>query len=337
VSEAGRADAGLPGAGRTDAGRAEADRVEAGRADAERPAPVVAVVGPTGTGKSDLGIALARQLDGEVVNADSMQFYRGMDIGTAKLVPEERGGVAHHLLDVLEVTEEASVALYQEQARAAIDAVLARGRVPILVGGSGLYVRAALDRLEFPGTDPRVRAEIEEDLARRGRGALLAELRRVDPDSAERVADDRRLVRALEVHRITGRPFTSFMPRREYVRPAVQIGLGGPRAALNERLARRVDRMVERGLLAEVERLDAVGLRRGRTASRALGYRQFLEVLDGLSTVEAAAEATTTATRQFAKRQVTWFSADPRVEWTDFREPPEEQLRRALRRIAEAG
>ncbi|WP_238148309.1 tRNA (adenosine(37)-N6)-dimethylallyltransferase MiaA [Rothia halotolerans] len=294
-------------------------------------------MGPTGTGKSDLGVALARELDGEVVNADSMQFYRGMDIGTAKLAPEERGGVAHHLLDVLEVTEEASVALYQEQARAAIDAVLARGRVPILVGGSGLYVRAALDRLEFPGTDPRARAEIEEDLARRGRSALLAELREVDPESAERVADDRRLVRALEVHRITGRPFTSFMPRREYVRPAVQIGLGGPRGALNERLARRVDRMVERGLPEEVARLDAVGLRRGRTASRALGYRQFLEVLDGLSTVEAAAEATTTATRRLAKRQVTWFSADPRVEWTDFREPPEEQLRRALRRIAEAG
>jgi tRNA dimethylallyltransferase len=279
--------------------------------------PVVAVVGPTGTGKTALGVELALRLGGEVVNADSMQFYRGMDIGTAKATAEERRGVPHHLLDVLDVTEDASVADFQRAARAAFARIRSRGRVPVLVGGSGLYVRAALDVLELPGTDPAVRARIEGDLAQRGPGALRERLRQVDPESAARLRDERRLVRALEVWELTGRPFTSFMPRREHVEPTVQIGLDVERAELHDRLARRVGVMVEAGLEAEVRALAARGLREGRTASRALGYGQFLDVVDGRATVEEAVGATVVATRRFARRQLTWFRADPRVHWLD--------------------
>lgn len=283
--------------------------------------PVIAVVGPTGSGKSDLGVALALELGGEVINADSMQFYRGMDIGTAKIRPAERRGVPHHLLDIMDVTEEASVSAFQQQARSLIGEIRSRGRFPILVGGSGLYVRAALDVLEFPGTDPAVRAALEAELAASGLPALAARLREADPVSAERIGDARRVVRALEVIELTGRPFSSFMPVREYFQPAVQIGLRVDRPVLHERLARRVDAMVEQGLLEEVRRLEPAGLRTGRTASRALGYAQFLSVLDGQSSVEAAAESTVVATRQFARRQETWFRADPRIQWLDFDDP----------------
>ena len=283
--------------------------------------PVIAVVGPTGSGKSDLGVALALELGGEVINADSMQFYRGMDIGTAKIPPAERRGVPHHLLDIMDVTEEASVSAFQQQARSLIGEIRSRGRFPILVGGSGLYVRAALDVLEFPGTDPAVRAALEAELAASGLPALAARLREADPVSAERIGDARRIVRALEVIELTGRPFSSFMPVREYFQPAVQIGLRVDRPVLHERLARRVDAMVEQGLLEEVRRLEPAGLRTGRTASRALGYAQFLSVLDGQATVEAAAESTVVATRQFARRQETWFRADPRIQWLDFDDP----------------
>ncbi|MCC9175916.1 tRNA (adenosine(37)-N6)-dimethylallyltransferase MiaA [Arthrobacter sp. zg-Y179] len=283
--------------------------------------PVIAVVGPTGSGKSDLGVALALELGGEVINADSMQFYRGMDIGTAKITEAERRGVPHHLLDIMDVTEEASVSAFQAQARELISGIRARGRYPILVGGSGLYVRAALDVLEFPGTDPAVRAGIEAELEARGLPALQDRLRDVDPVSAERISDARRVVRALEVVELTGRPFSSFMPVREYVSPAVQIGLSVERPVLHERLARRVDTMVDQGLLEEVRRLEPAGLRTGRTASRALGYAQFLAVLDGESSVPEAAEATVVATRQFARRQLTWFRADPRITWLEHNDP----------------
>ena len=283
--------------------------------------PVIAVVGPTGSGKSELGIALAHRLGGEVVNADALQFYRGMDIGTAKLSVEERQGIEHHLLDILDVTEEASVAAYQAEVRRIIDGIRDRGRVPILVGGSGLYVRAALDRLEFPPTDPDVRARLESELAAEGRAAFRERLRAVDPASAERIDDDRRLIRAREVHEISGRPFSAFMPRREYHRATVQIGLAVDRDILRERLAERVHAMVRNGLGAEVERLAAVGIRDGRTASRALGYGQFLQVLDGSMTEAEAVEDTIAATRRFAKRQLTWFRGDPRVAWTDWRAP----------------
>jgi tRNA dimethylallyltransferase len=283
----------------------------------ESAGPVIAVVGPTGTGKSDLAVELALKLDGEVVNTDSMQFYRGMDIGTAKLPVEERRGVPHHLLDVLDVKDEASVSAFQGAARAVIAGIHARGKRAILAGGSGLYVRATLDVLEFPGTDPAVRARLESEAETEGIGPLARRLAGLDPESASRLKDARRIIRALEVQELTGKPFSAYMPRREYVQPAIQIGLDVDRAALHERLAARVRRMVEAGLLAEVSRLDAQGLREGKTASRALGYSQFLRVLDGEATVESASEQTIVATRQFARRQVTWFRADPRVHWFD--------------------
>ena len=286
-------------------------------ADRGAPTPLVAVVGPTGTGKSDLGIALSHELGGEVINADALQLYRGMDIGTAKLPPEERDGVPHHLLDVLDIHEEASVAAFQRDARRCAEQIRERGRVPVLVGGSGLYVRAALDAIDFPGTDPVIRARREDQLRRDGRAVLLRELARVDPESAARVKDDRRLVRALEVHDLTGRPFTSFMPQRRYVRPTVQIGLAMGRDELNDRLARRVDLMLERGWLDEVRALAARGLRESPTAGRALGYPQLLAVLDGTTTLARAREDTVAATRRFTKRQRTWFRADPRVHWLE--------------------
>jgi tRNA dimethylallyltransferase len=283
--------------------------------------PVIAVVGPTGSGKSDLAVELALELGGEVINADAMQFYRGMDIGTAKVTEAERRGVPHHLLDILDVTEEASVSDFQQQAREAVAGIHRRGRRAILVGGSGLYVRAALDVLEFPGTDPDIRARLEQEHAAAGTAPLLERLRDVDPVSAGRLGDVRRIIRALEVFELTGRPFSSFMPNREYFQPTVQIGLEVDREVLRGRLAERVHRMVDRGLLAEVERLDAAGLRRGRTAPRALGYAQFLKVLDGEADVALAAEETIVATRQFARRQLTWFRADPRISWLDWQDP----------------
>lgn len=283
--------------------------------------PVIAVVGPTGSGKSDLAVNLALELDGEVINADAMQFYRGMDIGTAKITPAERKGVPHHLLDVLEVTEEASVSDFQRHARDLIRDIHSRGKRAVLVGGSGLYVRAALDVLEFPGTDPVLRRRLEAELEDGGQAALLARLMAVDPISAGRVSDARRIIRALEVHELTGRPFSSFMPQREYFQPAVQIGLAVDRDVLRERLALRVHSMVDNGLLAEVQALEVAGLRRGKTATRALGYAQFLKVLDGGSTVAEAAEDTIVATRQFARRQLTWFRADPRITWLDWQAP----------------
>ncbi|MET1020802.1 MAG: tRNA (adenosine(37)-N6)-dimethylallyltransferase MiaA [Arthrobacter sp.] len=283
--------------------------------------PVVAVVGPTGSGKSDLAVSLAVELDGEVINADSMQFYRGMDIGTAKITEAERRGVPHHLLDILDVTEEASVSDFQQQVRALIAEIHARGKRAIVAGGSGLYVRAALDVLEFPGTDPVIRARLEAELESDGPAPLRARLAGVDPDSAGRLGDARRIIRALEVFELTGRPFSSFMPARQYFQPAVQIGLEVDREQLRERLARRVHTMVENGLLDEVRKLDAAGLRLGRTAPRALGYSQFLKVLDGGSEPALAAEETITATRQFARRQLTWFRADPRIHWLDWQDP----------------
>ncbi|MDQ0679248.1 tRNA dimethylallyltransferase [Arthrobacter pascens] len=283
--------------------------------------PVIAVVGPTGSGKSDLAVSLALELDGEVINADAMQFYRGMDIGTAKITMAERRGVPHHLLDTLDVTQEASVSDFQQQARAIIADIHARGRRAILAGGSGLYVRAALDVLEFPGTDPQIRKQLETELDESGVEALLVRLRSVDPVSAGRVSDARRIIRALEVHQLTGRPFSSFMPQREYFQPAVQIGLAVDREVLRERLARRVHAMVDSGLLDEVRRLDEAGLRRGKTAPHALGYAQFLKVLDGEARVDVAAEETIVATRQFARRQLTWFRADPRISWLDWQDP----------------
>lgn len=282
------------------------------------PAPrVIAVVGPTAAGKSDLGVFLAQQLGGEVVNADSMQLYRGMDIGTAKLTPEERGDVPHHLLDIWDVTEPANVAAYQKLARTEIDRLLAEGRTPVLVGGSGLYVRAAIDVLEFPGTDPAVRARLERELDERGSGALHARLAAADPEAARAIlaSNGRRIVRALEVIEITGQPFTANLPGHESLYDTVQIGVDVGRPELDERISVRVDRMWEAGLLDEVRALEERGLRDGRTASRALGYQQVLAAFAGECTDDEARAETVRATKRFARRQDSWFRRDPRVHW----------------------
>ncbi|MFE2430115.1 tRNA (adenosine(37)-N6)-dimethylallyltransferase MiaA [Streptomyces sp. NPDC059373] len=282
---------------------------------------VIAVVGPTAAGKSDLGVALAQALNGEVVNADSMQLYRGMDIGTAKLTTDERRGVPHHLLDIWDVTEAASVAEYQRLARAEIDRLRAAGRTPVLVGGSGLYVRAAIDALEFPGTDPDVRARLEAELAADGTGPLHARLAAVDPEAARAIlpSNGRRIVRALEVVEITGRPFTANLPGHEAVYDTVQIGVDVPRPELDERITLRVDRMWDAGLVGEVEALEKTGLRDGRTASRALGYQQVLAALAGECTDAEARAETVRATKRFARRQDSWFRRDQRVHWLSAR------------------
>jgi len=279
--------------------------------------PVVAVVGPTATGKSELGLALAERLGGEVVNADAMQLYRGMDIGTAKLSLDQRRGIAHHQLDVLEVREEASVAAYQRHARADIAAIGARGRIAVLVGGSGLYVRAALDRLDIPPTDRTVRARLEAELADVGIDVLRARLVALDPTAADAIEprNGRRIVRALEVVELTGRPFSASLPAREHVRPTVVVGLVADRSLLDARVDERVRRMWRQGLVDEVRTLVTQGLRDGRTASKALGYSQALAHLDGTMTPAEAQEATATATRRYARRQESWFRADPRIVW----------------------
>lgn len=282
--------------------------------------PVIALVGATATGKTALSVALAHALGGEVINADSMQFYRGMDIGTAKATVAERQGVAHHLLDIYDLSVEASVANFQDLARETIADIRARDHVPILTGGSGLYVRAALDTLEFPPTDPQLRQELTEYVEKHGTSTLVAELGHVDPIAVERLHDERRIIRAVEVYRLTGRPFSSYMPTREYhptISPVVQVGLRIDRTVLHQRIAQRVQQMIERGWLDEIEELRRRGLAQAPTASRAIGYRQMLEYLAGKLTETEAIESTVVATRRFARRQETWFKADPRVHWID--------------------
>ncbi len=285
-------------------------------------ASVVAIVGPTGAGKSALSLALARELDGEVVNADSMQLYRGLDIGTAKLTPAERAGVPHHVLDIWDVTEPASVAEYQRLARAAVDDILARGRVPLLVGGSGLYVRAVLERFEFPGTDPDLRAVLEAELTEVGAPALHARLARADPVAAQGIlpSNGRRIVRALEVVGLTG-GFTATLPDPTPHYPSVQVGVDLDTAVLDGRIARRVAQMWELGLVRETTVLETKGLREGRTASRALGYQQVLRYLAGECSEEQAAAETVQATRRFVRRQRSWFRRDPHVRWLDGADP----------------
>ena len=300
---------------------------------------VIGVVGPTATGKSDLAIALALRLRGEVVGADASQLYRGMDIGTAKVPLEEREGIAHHQLDVLEVTQEASVAAYQRHARADIEAVLGRGAVPVVTGGSGLYVRAALDRLEIPPTDPEVRAGLETRLADEGVAPLLAELRDLDPAAAAAIEPNngRRVVRALEVIALTGRPFSATMPTRDFVRPTLLVGLRADRTALDARVDRRAERMFAAGLVDETRGLVDLGLREGRTASRAVGYAQALAVIDGAMPVEDAVADTALRTRRLVRRQESWFGADPRVLWFDpFEGPWEGLVDRVVERVEEA-
>jgi tRNA dimethylallyltransferase len=301
------------------------------------PQPVVAVVGATASGKSDLALDLAERLGGEVVNTDSMQVYRGMDVGTAKLPPSQRRGIVHHLLDVLDVTEPATVAEFQGWAREVVADCHRRGVVPVLVGGSALYTRAVLDEFEFPGTDPGVRARLEGELAELGPEAMHERLRAVDPEAAARVlaSNGRRVVRALEVVEITGRPFSATLPEQRYhYEGAVQVGVDVDRPTLDRRIEQRVDRMWDEGLVEEVRRLEAAGLRQGRTASRALGYQQVLAFLAGTTTEAEAREATVVGTRRFARRQDSWFRNDPRVTWVAHDDP--DRVDRAVEAVRRA-
>jgi tRNA dimethylallyltransferase len=283
--------------------------------------PVVAVLGPTAAGKSELAVELAARLRGEVVNADSMQVYRGMDIGTAKPTLRERRGIAHHVLDVLDVGAPATVAEFQGLARASIDSCLARRVVPVLVGGSALYVRAVLDRFEFPGTDPDVRARIERELAAVGATTLHERLAEIDPGAAAAIlpTNGRRIVRALEVVELTGRPFAASLPEPMYsFGDVVQLGLDVPRDVLDRRIADRVDRMWRAGLVDEVRTLEAAGLRAGPTARKALGYAQVLAYLAGEYDEAEARSRTIRATCRFARRQDSWFRRDRRIHWLPF-------------------
>lgn len=279
---------------------------------------VVVVVGPTASGKSALAVDLCRAVGGEVVNADSMQLYRGMDVGTAKTPEAERAGVPHHLLDVLDLAEPASVATFQQQARGVLQQCLARGVTPVLVGGSSLYVRGVIDRLDFPGTDPEVRARWDARRAAEGAEALHRELARVAPEAAALIlpSNARRLVRALEVTEITGEPFVAHMPAHESVLGDVRmIGLDVDRDELDERIVRRVDAMWAAGLVEEVRALRTRGLDEAPTASRALGYAQVLAHLRGECSEEEARAETVRGTRAFARRQDRLFRKDPRITW----------------------
>ncbi len=281
--------------------------------------PLLAIVGPTASGKSDLALDLAQRLDGEIVGADAFQLYRGMDIGTAKVPSHERRGIPHHQLDVLDIEQDASVAAYQRHARADLAAIAGRGRQPLLVGGSGLYVRAALDELDIPPTDPRVRARWESRLADQGLDALRAELTRLDPAAAAAIEprNARRIVRALEVVELTGRPFSATLPTGRYAVPTVVIGLRVPRPDIDARIEARTRRMWHDGLLEEVAGLADLGLASTRTASRAVGYAQALDQLAGTLTQAEAIAATTAATRRLVRRQESWLRADQRIHWLD--------------------
>ena len=301
---------------------------------ARDPVPIVAVVGATASGKTGLSLDLAQRLGGEVVNTDAMQVYRGMDVGTAKLPVEERHGIAHHMVDTHDVTETLSVAAFQAEARSVIASLRERGVVPVLVGGSALYVRAILDRFEFPGTDPAVRARLDSELVSVGPAALHARLAGVDPVAAGRILAEngRRIVRALEVVELTGRPYSASLPTLEYADPAShQIGVDIDRPALDRRIEQRVDEMFAAGFVAEVERLLAAGLAEGRTASRAIGYAAVSAHLAGELTLHEARERTVIATRRFARRQDSWFRKDPRITWVAYDDP--DRVEKAARTV----
>jgi tRNA dimethylallyltransferase len=280
---------------------------------------VIVICGATATGKSDLAVSLAKEIDGEVINADSMQLYKGMDIGTAKITVEERQGIPHHLMDLLDVTEDANVAWYQENAREKISEIHSRGKSAIIVGGTGLYIKAILDDLNFPDTDPVVRTALELEYATKGIGPLFERLEKLDPAAALAIdrANSRRVIRALEVIEITGQPFTANLPRKESTKypDALQFGLVMDREILSDVISSRVERMWEGGLVAEVERLIESGITRGTTAQKALGYSQVIAFKEGRISEEEAIDETKRATRQYARRQETWFSRDERINW----------------------
>jgi len=298
---------------------------------------LIVICGATATGKSDLAVELAQAINAEIINADSMQIYRGMDIGTAKLPVNERGNVAHHMLDVLDVTQDSTVAWYQDQARTAVTEIHSRGKDVIVVGGTGLYIKSILDDLNFPDTDPVVRATLELELATIGLNPLFERLEKLDPAAAIAIdrANARRVIRALEVIKITGKPFTANLPKAASTRypNAMQFGLSADRDDLTERISKRVDRMWEMGFVEEVDRLIASGITSARTAQLALGYSQIIAIRNTGVSEEAAKEDTKIATRQYARRQETWFARDERISWISKDQPRLEFILKELEKI----
>lgn len=289
---------------------------------------LIAVVGPTGTGKSDLAIKIAENLisqglPAEIINADSMQFYKGMNIGTAKLPENERQGIAHHMIDVLEIRDESTAAEYQKQVRPIIEQLQEGGTTPILVGGSMLYVAAALNTFEFPARDETLRAELELELEQFGSHAMHNRIQQLDATAASRIdpANGRRVVRALEILLLTGEPFAAELPAETTSwQPVIEIGLNSERSHLVERLALRVERMWQQGLVEEAEALIAEGIREGKTSSRAIGYAQALAQLDGTMSQSEAIAQTVQLTQRYARRQMSWFKRDERINWFDYQD-----------------
>jgi len=294
----------------------------------------IVICGATATGKSDLAVSLAQEIGGEIINADSMQIYKGMDIGTAKLTESERAGIAHHLLDVLQVTEDATVAWYQGLARAAVSEIHNRGMHAIIVGGTGLYIKSILDDLNFPDTDAAVRQKLTEEAKEFGIVQLFQRLELLDPAAAVAIdrQNERRVIRALEVIEITGKPFTANLPREDssLYPDAVQFGLVMDREKLGERVEARVDLMWQMGFVAEVDRLIVDGILEATTARRALGYAQIIAMRNGEITEDVAIEETKRATRQYVRRQETWFSRDARINWIS---PVQPRLETVLNKI----
>jgi len=280
---------------------------------------LIIVCGATATGKSELAISLAKEINAEVVNADSMQVYKGMDIGTAKLTDEERGGIAHHLIDVLDIKEEANVAWYQQIARDKIDQILSTGKSVVVVGGTGLYIKAILDDLNFPDTDPEVRQKITDQAEKLGNDVMHERLAKLDPAAALAIPKEniRRVIRALEVIELTGKPFTANLPRQESSKypDAKQFGLVLDRGNLDEKIDKRVEDMWAKGFAREVSTLMTKGLEQSGTAKKALGYMQIMNYLNGESDEAFAKEETKRVTRAYARRQETWFSRDERIKW----------------------
>jgi tRNA dimethylallyltransferase len=295
---------------------------------------LIVICGATATGKSALSVEMAQMIDAEVINADSMQVYRGMDIGTAKITVAERNGITHHMLDVLNVNQDSTVAWFQDEARKAIDEIHSRGKNVVMVGGTGLYIKAVIDELNFPDTDPLVRHTLNKEAEELGIDAMFSRLEKLDPVAAIAIdrANLRRIIRALEVIEITGKPFTANLPREESIRypAALQFGLVMDRDSLSERIDERVNIMFRNGLVAEVQQLMSSGLLQGRTAQRALGYSQVISHLQGELSLEAAIEETKRATRQYARRQETWFSRDARIKWISPVQPRLESILESL-------
>lgn len=289
---------------------------------------LIAVVGPTGTGKSDLGLALVDQIiasggKAEIVNTDSMQFYRGMDIGTAKLSLQQRHGITHHLIDWLDITDESSAAEYQSVARPLILDLQQRGITPILVGGSMLYIAALLNTFEFPARDAELRSKLEADLELHGPHEMHRRLKAIDPVAASRIipANGRRSVRAIEIVTLTGEPFAAALPDEiQSWQPVLEIGVNGPREDLVQRLEKRVHKMWELGLVEEARALIPAGIRNGKTSSRAIGYAQALAQIDGVMTQDEAIADTVRLTQKYARRQMSWFRRDNRIQWLDYQD-----------------